>query len=176
MQSHEFTLMLKNVREETPYLEDLLFESGCDDALIHCRNGGVYLEFSRAALNLEEAIISAIKDVRAASIEFEVASVSPGNLVTEAEIAKRAKVSRQLVSLWIKGERRKHFPSPSLQLTEKTFLWDWSQVVMWLKENKIIRNKEMVENAIFIANINAVLESGDRDKQKKRKILQARIA
>ena len=33
----QFTLVLKNVDENTPELENNLFETGCDDALINFR-------------------------------------------------------------------------------------------------------------------------------------------
>ena len=70
----QFTLVLKNV---THNLEDSLFEAGCDDAFINFRNEAVYLDFDRKASSLEEAVISAIKDVQSSSVDAEVASVTP---------------------------------------------------------------------------------------------------
>lgn len=171
----QFTLVLKNVHEKTNDLEDSLYEAGCDDALINFRNGAVYLNFDREASSLEEAVITAIKDVQSSSIDAEVASVAPENLVTESEIAKRLKIARQTVSLWIKGERRKSFPHPVMRLTEKSPLWNWSEVVNWLYENKIIANKELVENALFFANINAALEERDSRTRQLRQNLLERI-
>lgn len=176
MTAFEFTLALKNANEKTLHLEDSLYESGCDDALIQFRNGAVYLEFSREASSLEEAVISAIKDVRSASVDMDVASVQPGNLVTESEMAKRLNVSRQVVSLWIKGERRKHFPPPLMRISEKSWLWDWSQVTQWLFANEIIKDKMMVEHAMFISNINGALEEQDQRTRKIRHELLARIS
>jgi hypothetical protein len=77
MKTYQFTLVLKNVNENTKELEDSLFEVGCDDALINFKNGAVYLEFDREASSLEEAVISAIKDVQSSSIDSEVVSVAP---------------------------------------------------------------------------------------------------
>lgn len=71
MKQYKFTLLLKNANEETSHLEDSLYESGCSDALIHFRSGAVYLEFCREASTLDEAITSAIKDVKSASIDLE---------------------------------------------------------------------------------------------------------
>lgn len=161
IQIYQFTLVLKNVNENTNGLEDSLFENGCDDALIHFKNGAVYLEFNREATSLEEAVVSAIKDVQSSSISAEVASVAPENLVTESEIAKRLKISRQTVSLWIKGERRKLFPYPVMRLAEKSSLWKWTDVCLWLYKNQIIRDRELIENALFFANMNAALEERD---------------
>lgn len=62
--TYQFTLVLKNVNKNIKHFENGLFEAGCDDALIHIKNGAVYLEFDREAFFLEEAVISAIKDVQ----------------------------------------------------------------------------------------------------------------
>lgn len=160
--TYHFTLILKNVDETTPNLEDSLYEAGCDDALINYRNGAAYLEFDREASTLEEAVISAIKNVRSSTVDAEVASVAPENLVSESEIAKRLNKSRQSVSLWIRGERRDGFPLPVMRLSEKSPLWHWNEVVAWLFEHHIINDKEMLESASFFANINAAL--GELDK------------
>jgi len=157
----QFTLVLKKVHEHTLDLEDSLYEAGCDDALINFRNRAVYLDFDREAKTLEEAVISAIKDVQSSSIDAEVASVAPENWVTESEIAQRLTMTKQTVSLWISGQRRKSFPHPIMHLAKKSPLWSWSEVVNWLFENKIIDDKELVENALFFANINAALEERD---------------
>lgn len=176
IKTYEFTLVLKNVNEKTPHLEDGLYDAGCDDALVQYRNGAVYLDFDREAVSLEEAVISAIKDVKSSSIFAEVASVTPENLVTEAEIAKRLNKSRQIVSLWIKGQRRKAFPHPVMRLAEKSSLWSWSEVVSWLYDNKIIKDKKLVDEALFFANINAALEEQDKKTREIRHSLLARLA
>lgn len=157
----QFTLALKNVDENTLHLEDKLYEAGCGDALINFRNGAVYLDFDREAFSLEEAVISAIKDVKSAFPEIEIARIAPENFVTESEIARRLNKSRQAVSLWIKGARRKSFPLPAMRVAEKSPLWNWNEVVNWLYVKKIIKDKDLVESAIFFANINAALEECD---------------
>lgn len=174
--SYQFTLVLKNVDEKTPDLEDSLYEAGCDDALINYRNGAVYLEFDRDADSLEDAVVSAIKNVRSAAIDADVASVAPENLVTESEIAKRLNVSRQTVSLWIKGERREGFPPPVMRLSEKSPLWHWNEVVVWLFRNDVIKDQQMLDNALFFANINAALGELDKNARDMRHHLLERIA
>lgn len=62
--TYQFTLALKNVDEKTASLEDSLYEAGCDDALINFRNDTAYLEFDRESSSFEEAVSSAIRDVR----------------------------------------------------------------------------------------------------------------
>lgn len=173
--TYQFTLVLKNIDETTSNIEDSLYETGCDDALINFRNGTVYLEFDRESSSLEEAVISAIKEVRSASIEAEVASVAPDNLVTESEIANRLNKSRQTVSLWIKGTRRKSFPHPVLRVSQKSPLWNWHEVVTWLFKNKLIDDKKKVEEALFFSHINAVLGEPDKKTRKIRHDLLGRI-
>lgn len=88
-----FTLILKDVNENSTNLEDILYETRCDDALISTRNGTVFLDFDREATSLEEAIISAIKSLH--SKKIQVAGIAPDTLVTESEIAIREPVSKR---------------------------------------------------------------------------------
>jgi hypothetical protein len=173
--TYQFTLTLKSVDEKTDSLEDCLYEAGCSDALINFRNGTVYLEFDRESSSFEEAVISAIRDVKSSSIDADVASVAPENLVTESEIASRLDLSRQTISLWIKGERRKLFPHPVMRISQKSPLWSWHEVVAWLFKNELIEDEEMIEEALFLANINAVLEEQDKKTRKIRRNLLERI-
>src|SRR5262249_9663020 len=64
--AHEFTLVLTGVTELTRELEYALFEAGCDDATLCLQGGRVYLDFNRAGSTLEEAVASALEDVRRA--------------------------------------------------------------------------------------------------------------
>lgn len=166
--NYQFTLILKNVDEKTPHLEDSLYEAGCDDALINFRNGAVYLDFERKDQSLEQAVLSAIKDVESASIEAIVCSVGPEDWVTKSEVAKRLEIKRQAVSLWTKGERRKSFPKPLMKLNDKSPLWKWREITEWLYDNKIIKEKEIVNNAAFLENLNAALEERNHEIRKYR--------
>lgn len=174
---YQFTLILKNVDENTPNLEDSLYDVGCDDALINFRNGTVYLDFDRKATSLENAVISAIKAVESSSVKPIVASVAPEDLVTESEIAKRLDTTRQTVSLWIKGSRRNQhaFPKPIMKLSGRSPLWKWYDVVTWLYKNDIISEKEKVINAEFVEDINAVLEERDKKIKKARQALLRKL-
>jgi predicted DNA-binding transcriptional regulator AlpA len=166
--TYQFILVLRNVDENTPKLEDSLYEAGCDDALINFRNGAVYLDFDREASSLEQAVISAIRNVESASIGATVFHVAPEDLVTESEVAKRLKMKRQAVSLWIKGERRKSFPKPVMKLADKSPLWKWREITEWLYKNKLIQEEELVMNAEFLENVNAALEERNAKIRKYR--------
>lgn len=179
-QSYLFTLILKDVNENTPGLEDSLYESGCDDALINYRNNAVFLDFDREASSFEEAVISAIKQVESSSIKAVVASVAPENLVTMSEVAKRLNKTRQVISLWINEDRRKSaskpFPQPRMKLADKSPLWKWNEIVEWLYYHNLIKEKEPLDRAIFLENLNAALEERDNNVRKTRAILRERLS
>ena len=61
-----FTVILEGVSDITEDLEKRLFEAGCDDTLLRCCDGVVYLEFDREAGSLAEAIGSAVQNITAA--------------------------------------------------------------------------------------------------------------
>jgi hypothetical protein len=69
---HEFTLILADQEELTPKLADALYQV-LDDATAGSCNGEVMIDFHRPALSLEQAVQSALADVR--KVGFEVARV-----------------------------------------------------------------------------------------------------
>jgi hypothetical protein len=75
----DFTLVLKDVSELTFELADRIFEAGCDDATVSQRSCRIFLRFSRAAGSMQDAITSAIADLRHAG--FEVESMSRDSLM-----------------------------------------------------------------------------------------------
>jgi hypothetical protein len=66
VKTYEFDVFLKGVSEITDDLADLLFAQGCDDGTPACRDGTAWIHFDRLATSLEEAIQSAVTQVRAA--------------------------------------------------------------------------------------------------------------
>jgi hypothetical protein len=73
MHKYEFTLILGEPLELTDDIADALFAAGCDDGTPGTCNGVFSIDFHREAASLEEAIRSAIEDVRTAG--YEVARV-----------------------------------------------------------------------------------------------------
>ena len=154
---HTFTLLLVNEHELTTELEDALFEAGCDDGMLFSKNQVVYIEFDRDADSLEEAIVSAINNVESAG--FQVARVEPSDLVTSAEISRRANRSRQSVAQIIKGKRGKGgFPIPVAGVTSKTSVWSWAEVSNWLLKEEKIDDLFLIKKAEVIRDINETLE------------------
>jgi hypothetical protein len=73
MSKYEFTLVFTEPLELTDDLADALFAAGCDDGTPGTCHGVFSIDFHREAGSLEEAIRSAIADVRTAG--YEVARV-----------------------------------------------------------------------------------------------------
>ena len=157
---YQFTLILDGVDDQTPNLEDALFEAGCDDALINYKNGTVYLDFDREDEGLEHAIISAIKAVESTDLGAKIVSVAPEHLVNLSDIAERVSMSRQAVSLFVLGARgTKDFPKPVLKIANKSPLWRWGAVAEWFYKQRKIKDHEVVDFANVIEDINAALDS-----------------
>ena len=81
MNTYGFDIFLKDVLELTDDHADALFKAGCDDGTPACSNGAAWIHFDRDAQSLEEAIRSAVAQVRAAGfqvskIELDVDSVA----------------------------------------------------------------------------------------------------
>ena len=73
MKTYEFDVFLKDTAEITDEQADTLFEAGCDDGTPASCNGLAWIHFDREAGSLEEAIRSAIVQVRSAG--FTVAKI-----------------------------------------------------------------------------------------------------
>ena len=73
MHKYDFTLILAASLELPDDLADALFAAGCDDGTPGTCNGVFSIDFHREAATLEEAIRSAIEDVKTAG--YEVARV-----------------------------------------------------------------------------------------------------
>ena len=71
MNKYGFTLILSGSVELTEDVADALFEAGCDDATPGTCNGVFSIDFHREANSLEEAIRSAIANVRSAGYNVE---------------------------------------------------------------------------------------------------------
>jgi hypothetical protein len=70
MSCWEFTLILRDVAEMTDSLADALYAAGCDDATVGSSGGVARVCFSREAVGLQDAIQSAVRDVRQAGCEI----------------------------------------------------------------------------------------------------------
>ena len=71
MTKYEFTLILEGALELTEDIADKLFEAGCDDGTPGTCASVFSIYFHREANSLEEAIRSAIANVKSAGYEVE---------------------------------------------------------------------------------------------------------
>ena len=71
MNKYEFSLIFRDAIELTEEVADSLFAAGCDDGTPGTCNGRFVVEFARQANSLEQAISTAIADVRTAGFEVE---------------------------------------------------------------------------------------------------------
>ena len=155
---YDFALILTGVAELSSAVEDGLFQAGCDDATLSMQYGSLYLEFSRTAPSLKDAILSAIRDVRKAGVGADVWRVDSHDLVSPSEIARRIGRTRQLIHQYITGVRGPGgFPAPDCNLTEGQPLWSWYAVGVWLSKNDMIR-PETLRDTEIVAAINTALE------------------
>ncbi len=71
MTKYEFSLILKGPLELTEDIADELFAAGCDDGTPGTCDGVFSIDFHRKAESLEQAIHSAIGNVKAAGYQVE---------------------------------------------------------------------------------------------------------
>lgn len=155
---HDFTLILSGVSDLTTPIEDAFFEAGCSDATLSMRSGRAFLTFSRTASSLKEAILRAVRDVRAAGVGADVLRVDVCNLVTQADIARKIGRSRQLVHQYVTAARGPGgFPPPACDLADDVPLYNWCEVAYWLWEHDMIQ-EDVLREAQEVAAINSVLE------------------
>ena len=69
MNKYDFTLILAESLALTDDIADALFEAGCDDGTPGTCNDVFFVDFHREAASLEEAMRSAIENVRTAGYE-----------------------------------------------------------------------------------------------------------
>ena len=63
MANHDFTLIIEGRDIHNDEVFDALYEAGCDDALFRSKDGTQYMDFTREAATLDEAISSAVRDI-----------------------------------------------------------------------------------------------------------------
>ena len=98
---HDFALIVGGMAGPDGLDDDVLnalFEAGCDDATPMLRYGLLFIEFSRTATSLDDALLSAIRDVRKASENLgrgEVIRIDECDFVSAADIGRRTNRPRQ---------------------------------------------------------------------------------
>jgi predicted DNA-binding transcriptional regulator AlpA len=151
METHTFRLIVADRIE----VEDAnrLFAAGVEDGFPESGRQGHSIGFDREAASLEEAVLSAIRDVESA--DFEVLRVEPDELVSAADVAERTGRSRQSISSLISGAGPGGWPRP-VAGNVRSPLWRWSDVAVWFQEFDSNQQVDQ-EAAAFVAAVNEVL-------------------
>ena len=119
-----------------------LYEAGCDDALVGLGvPGQLGLEFIREASSAEEAILSALADVRRAIPDAQLIEVGP-DLVGLTEVADLLEMSRQnMRKVMLKNPAE--FPVPVH--SGSSSIWHLALVLQFLQEREYLVSQPMVD-------------------------------
>lgn len=156
MKTYEFSIIASGLDPEAGDFEARFYNSGCDDALVAFQRGHTIVDFAREANSIDDAIASAIENVRSAGATVE--HVEPDPLVSLSEIAARTGLTRAAISHYSKGDRAKDFPAPIAKITTDSPLWDWATVARWLFVNKKITRDAVVEAVVVKSANTAIVE------------------
>lgn len=83
----DFTVYLKNLPEFDDQQADRLYEAGCSDGVLASGNGVSHISFAREATSLQEAIRSAIANIRSVGLDVARVEIDAPDLV-EASLAQ----------------------------------------------------------------------------------------
>jgi hypothetical protein len=151
METYEFTVIAAGLDPHADDFEALFFDAGCDDATVSFQKRRILVDFAREAESLEDAIASAVENVRAVGARVE--RVEPDPLVSLSEMAARANLTRAAMTNYYKGVRGESFPAPRARVTTDNPLWDWADVSMWLFWRHRVSREAAASAAVFsVAN------------------------
>lgn len=122
-------------------------------------NGVFGSEFERASATYEEAVLSAVRDLRAVFPEARMLQVEPDSLVTLDDIAERTGRTHESVRLLVKGRRGPGgFPAPAGGgRRQRSKVWRWYEVERWFEEELGVEVPGHKHGA-FLAAVNQLLE------------------
>jgi hypothetical protein len=180
MKTFKFIIIASGVDPEADDFADRFYKAGCDDALVGGSKGRIIIDFSREAPSIEEAIASAVENVKAAGATVE--HIEPDPLVNLSDVAERTGLTRAAISQYSTGARAEGFPSPVARIATATPLWNWPDVAVWLYRHERLPKDTVVE-ALAVKASNTVLSIGSIDfgralkehveEEKRRRLLEA---
>ncbi|MCK1392055.1 hypothetical protein [Bradyrhizobium sp. 1] len=151
MKKFEFSIIASGLDPAAEDFEQRFYDAGCDDAAIAFQKGHIIVDFTREATSVSEAIVTAVRDVKAAGARVD--RVEPDPLVSLSDIAARSGMTRAAMTQYSKGQRAKNFPSPVARVTSDSPLWDWATVAKWLfHHDKLSRDEAIKAAAVRAAN------------------------
>jgi len=172
----EYTFTLKyqlaDDESDTGALVERLGEAGCDDALVGIgQPGRLALEFTREAADAEEAVRSALADVRRAVPSSRLIEVAP-DLVGLTDVAEIVGVSRQNMRKLMLAHPGS-FPAPVHEGSAS--IWHLADVLAWLQaKGSYALAKDVLEVARVALQVN-VAKEGRRLPRSASKELEALV-
>ena len=147
MKTFEFAIIGSGLDPTAEDFEARIYNAGCDDATVSFQKGHIIVDFAREAESIDDAIASAVKDVRAAGVTVD--RIEPDPLVSLSDIAKRANLTRGAITNYAKGDRGANFPAPVARITSEQSLWSWGSVARWLLLHGKVTRSVAVEAVAF---------------------------
>jgi MoaA/NifB/PqqE/SkfB family radical SAM enzyme len=71
MKTFEFSVIASGLDPAAEDFEQRFYDAGCDDVAIAFQKGHIIVDFTREAKSISEAIVSAVRDVRAAGARVD---------------------------------------------------------------------------------------------------------
>jgi predicted DNA-binding transcriptional regulator AlpA len=175
MKTFEFSIIASGIDPDADDFGDRFVEAGCDDALVAYQKGHIIIDFAREADTIDEAVASAIENVRAAGAVVD--RIEPDPLVSLADIAARTGLTRAAITNYFKGSRGRNFPAPVAKVTSDSPLWDWADVAHWMASNAKVPAELSVEASVLKEANDAVdageVQLADRLKRRAQQAVQA---
>ncbi len=153
----EFSIVASGPDPRSDDFETRFYEAGCDDATVSFQKGHIILDFAREAGSFDAALASAIENVTAAGANVD--RVEPDPLVSLADIASRAGLTRAAITHYSKGSRARDFPPPVARVTSDSPLWDWAAVAVWMFRHGRL-GRDLAVQAVVVKCANDALHSG----------------
>lgn len=166
MKLHEFSIIASGLEPNAEDFDTRFYDAGCDDATIAFQKGHIIVDFGREAESLEDAIASALADVKKAGATVD--RVEPDPLVSLSDMAARTGLTRAAMTNYFKGARGKDFPAPVAKVTSESPLWDWATVARWMYQNNRLDRAAAID-AEIVKQANAVLDDGGGDMARRLK-------
>lgn len=158
MNTYEFSIIASGLDPTADDFEDQFYKNGCDDALISFQKGHIIVDFAREAESVDQAISSAIENVKAAGAKID--RIEPDPLVSLSEIASRTGMTRAAMTQYSKGQRGQSFPAPVAKITTESPLWEWASVARWLFSRRKLTREAAIE-AEVVKEANEAISCND---------------
>jgi len=141
MNSYTFVLnfTLPGGKDDPEQYLDALYESGCDDAAVGIGQFGMIgLDFTRAARCADDAIRSAVENVRTAIPGAALVQAGP-DLVGLTQMAEVFGFSRQNMRKYATGQSGAPEAFPPPVVLGDPSLWHLAEIVAWLRLNTAVQ-------------------------------------